>query len=349
VIGPHPADLMRSAARMPAHDLLRALRDHGGLATVPVLVAATGNQPRTIRRHAARLGCWQPFPSVVGLPRPTPSRRDRIHAAVLHAAGTTGEASRDLVAVTRVSALHLLGLAAAAPTRVQLVVPRERAVRPHPRLDVTRSAFLRPADVTVSSRIPLLRGGALLRDLAAVRDLERLRADAIDLLHRRWCSLEDLIDLVERDRGFRGRRRLAQVATELAAVGRVDSVLEFEARRRFSAAGIHFDRGQVVVPPAGDGRWATPIHLDLGIAAIRFGIEVDSMAFHSSPGDLRRDAARANRVAAQLDDWRVLHLTWADLQETWAAFVALTRQVIGDQARRHLGRDWPTEGDLRGA
>lgn len=333
---------------MPAHDLLLALRDHGGLATVPDLVRATQLTSRAVRWNATRTGCWQPFPSVLGLPRTSPSSRDWLHAAVLYAAGGNGVASQGLVAVTRVSALHLLGVSRSAPTRVQLVVPRERTVRAHPRLAVTRSALLRPEEVTATSGVPVLRGAPLLRELATVRDSSRLRADAIDLLHRRWCSLDELLELVQRDRGFRGRRHLARIATELASAGRTDSILELEARRRFAGAGIHFDRGQVVVPPAITGSWAGSIHLDLGIAAIRFGIEVDSMAFHSSPEDLRRDAARSNRVAAQTDDWRVLHLTWADLQVGWPAFVALTRQVIRDQARRHLGRDWPRRQDLQG-
>ena len=332
---------------MPAHDILIALRDRGGLATVPDLVRATRLTSRTIRWNATHMGCWQPFPSVLGLPRPTPSSRDWLLAAVLYAAGSSDVARRRLVAVTRVSALHVLGLSRSAPSQVQLVVPRERNVRTHPRLAVTRSALLRPAEVTATTGVPVLRGAPLLRELAAVRDLSRLRADTIELVHRRWCSLDELRELVARDRGFRGRRHLARIATELGSAGRTDSVLEFEARRRFAAVGIHFDRGQVVVPAASTGTWAPSIHLDLGIAAIRFGIEVDSMAFHSSPADLRRDASRANRVAAQSDDWRVLHLTWADLHGGWPAFVALTRQVIRDQARRHLGQDWPRAQDLR--
>jgi hypothetical protein len=330
---------------MPVDALLLALRDQGGLSTVQALSECTRLSSRAIRRDAMRTGCWQPFPSVLGLPRPAPSSHDWLLAAALHAAGTTGVASRDLVAITRVSALHLLGLSRSAPTRVQLVVPRARAVREHPRLDVTRTSFLRAEDVTHVARVPVLRGAGLLRDLAAVRDRTRLRTDAVELLHRRWCSLEELRQLLERDRGFRGRRQLARVVEELDSAGRSDSVLELEARRRFAAVGVHFDRGQVLVPPV-TGHRGVAIHLDLGIAAIRFGIEVDSMAFHSSPADLRRDASRANRVAAQADDWRVLHLTWADLQSGWPAFLELTRQVIGDQSRRHLGRDWPRAQDL---
>lgn len=339
---------LRFAARMASHDILLALRDHGGLATVPDLVRTTQLTSRAIRRNATRTGCWHPFPSVLGLPRLSPSSRDWLLAAALHAAGGSDVERRGLVAVTRISALHLLGLSRSAPTRVQLVVPRERTVRAHPRLAVTRSALLRAEDVTATSGVPVLRGAALLRELAAVRDLSRLRADAIELLHRRWCSLDELLELVERDRGFRGRQHLAQIAEELRSAGRSDSVLELEARRRFAADGIHFDRGQVVVPPPSADSWVAPIHLDLGIATIRFGIEVDSMAFHSSPDDLRRDAARANRVAAQTDDWRVIHLTWADLHGGWREFVALTRGVIRDQARRHLGLDWPRRQDLRG-
>ncbi len=331
---------------MPQPALPYHLRSRGGLATVADLADAAGCSQRAVRRQADRQGWWCPFPDVVGLPRARPSARDHIHAAALQAAGRTGDPDRDLVAVTRLSALHLLGLGASAPTRVDLVVPAWRYVKPDPQLSVTRSSHLDAADITVRANIPYLKPAPLLRDLAAIRDVDRLRLDAIELLRRTAVTLDDVEAVLAHGSAFPGSGRLRRVVKELRSVGRVDSALEYRARQRFRAAGIEFDRGQVHVaaPIGGPSDWA--MHLDLGIAAIRFGIEVDSFAHHSSPEALRRDAERANRLALLPEDWRVLHLTWWDLQDRWPAFVAMTRAVIEAQSVRHLGRPWPTSGDL---
>ena len=331
---------------MPPTAALDALRDRGGMATVAEVAAAAARPARAVRRQADRQGWWRPFPEVLGLPRTQPSTRDWIQAAALHAAGRTGDPARDLVAVTRVSALYLMGVVDAAPTRVDLVVPAWRDVRPHPRLTVTRSSHVCSTEVTIHRQIPIVRPPALLRDLAAVRDTDRLRTDTIELLRRGDLRLEDLTAMLQRSSGFPGRARLRQVAEELRSAGRVDSALEYEARRRFSQVGIRFDRGQVRVPaPVGTSEhWA--LYLDLGIASLRFGIEVDSVAFHSSSDAVRRDAERANRLALLCDDWRVLHLTWWDLRERWPDFVAMTRAVITAQAQRYLGITWPAARHL---
>lgn len=331
---------------MPPTTVLDALRARGGIATVAEVAAASSRPARAVRRQAERQGWWRPFPSVIGLPRTQPSSRDWIRASALHAAGHTGAPAHDLVAVTRLSALHLMGILDAAPTRVDLVVPMWRDVRPHPRLSVTRSSHVDAAEVTVHRHVPIMRPPALLRDLAAVRDVDRLRSDTIELLRRGELRLEELTMLLQRCSRFPGRARLRRVEADLRSTGRVDSGLEYEARRRFSRAGIRFDRGQVRVPAPATASGALPLHLDLGIASLFFGIEVDSVAFHSSPDAVRGDAERANRLAMLCDDWRVLHVTWWHLRERWPEVVAMTRAVITAQARRHLGIDWPATRHL---
>jgi len=175
-----------------------ALRARGGIATVAEVTAALGRSARAVRRQADRHGWWHPFPDVLGLPRTHPSSRDWIHAAALHAAGRTGDPYRDLVAVARLSALHLAGVVDAAPTRVDLVVPAWRYVRPHPRLTVTRSSHLCSAEVAVHRQIPVVRAPAMLRDLAAIRSADRLRSDTIELLRRGVLTLEELTAMLHR-------------------------------------------------------------------------------------------------------------------------------------------------------
>lgn len=318
--------------------VIDALQAAGGIARVADLSLRTGRSPRAVRDLARRARLWQPFPSVVGLPRAHPSSRDVALAAVLQhrgGVGRSGHPDRDLVAVTRRSALALVGIQATAPSRVDLVVPAIRSPRPHGGVRILRSSHLREHEVRRHDGVPVVLGAGLVRDLAGVRSVDRLRADVIELRRAGWVELAEIADMLERCRCFDGRGKVRQLLAELAPVGRVDSPLELEARRRFRDAGIVFDPGQVCVPrPLGfPGRWR--MHLDLGIAALRFGIEVDSFAYHASPSALRRDAQRANRVAALSDDWRVLRLTWADMDQGWSAFLTLTRQVIRAQAERH--------------
>ena len=89
------------------------------------------------------------------------------------------------------------------------------------------------------------------------------------------------------------------------------------------------------------------MHLDLGIEAIRFGIEADSMAFHSDAAGLQNDADRANLLAQVSDDWRVVHLTWAAMRDRWDETVEVVREVIAAQSQRFLGVPWPRPEDLR--
>ena len=103
------------------------------------------------------------------------------------------------------------------------------------------------------------------------------------------------------------------------------------------AEGIPLDVGQIEVV-CRDG---ITIHLDLGIAGIRFAIEFDSMLAHSTRSPLRRDVRRSNQLARLPDGWRVLRMTAEDLGAGWHGFVALVREVVAEQSRRHLGLDWP--------
>lgn len=327
-------------------DVLDVLRGEGGVARTDQVAARIGRTPRAVRDLAAISGLWTPFPGVVGLPTVRPSSRDRALAATLRFAGRTGDPARDLVAVTRRSALALLGVQATAPSRVELVVPASRCPRGDPRCTILRSQHLDPSDVARRDRVPIVAGPALVRDLAGVRTIDRLRSDVIELLRAGYVDLASIQAMLVRCQNFAGRGALRRVLVELSAAGRTDSPLEFEARRRFRSAGIVMDRGQVCVPrPAGlPGTWR--MHLDLGMTVLRFGIELDSFTFHSSPQALQHDAERANRLAAIPEDWRVIHVTWAHLQERWSETVRLTKHVIEMQAARHgvALRGWQPQG-----
>lgn len=312
----------------------RWVAQRGGVARLGAVAARAGCQTRTVRQRATAQGWWWPFPQVVALPGVEDRPLTWARAAIEHARGTTGDPDRDLVALCGATALHHLGVSRAAPTRVELAIPPARWLTPQGRIRQVRTTAATSSQVVVHAGVPVLRGPALLRLLSGHRTAERLRADAIDLQRVGHLDLDALGRHLATEPRFPGRPALVGVLRDLAGVGRVDSPLEFEARRRFRDAGIEFDRGQVEVPT----RAPWPLHVDLGRAALRFGIEVDSLAFHSDRASLERDAARANAIALVDDGWRVLHMTWRDLGAGWPAFLALVRQVLAEQAARFDGR-----------
>lgn len=314
----------------------------GGPINVRRAAAQCGLSVRAARARARREGWWQPFPSVIAAPGTPRLDRAWARAAVLYAAGGDAGASAGLAALTRHSALAELRIQRSSPTRVEVAIPAGRSVRPRDRLLVVRSRLLTPRDVVVHDGVAVVSGPALLRDLAAVRDRNGLRRAAIDLAHAGFVDLQALPAYLAAHPNFPGRLILRQVAADLLGAGRTDSPLEFEVRERLAAEGILLDRGQVPVPgPFG-------LHLDLGILAVRFGIELQGFGFHARRQDLDRDAQRTNAIAMLDEDWRVLHATWAVLTDGWEPFVEQVRSAIASQSRRHLGIAWPTTAHLRG-
>jgi hypothetical protein len=298
--------------------------------------------PRAVRDRARREDWWRPFRHIVAVPGTQRDGRAWARAVALHAAGQTDRPSLDLAAITRSSALAVLGIHRSFPSRVDVAIRAERVLAPHPRLLVVRSSWLTPDDVREIDGVPVVVGPALLRDLATVRDRNGLRSAAIDLAHAGFLDLRAVPGFLHEHPSFPGRPLLRQVAHDLLGAGRTDSPFELEVRERLADDGIFLDRGQVPLP--GPRR----IHLDLGILAIRFGIELLGFGVHARRRDLDRDAQRTNAIAMLDDDWRVLHATWSVLADGWDGFVEQVRSAIAAQSRRHLSIDWPQRSHLRG-
>jgi hypothetical protein len=292
-----------------------------------------------VQERARAEGWWRPFPGVVGLPGVAEDAEAWCRAACLHVSDGREDA---LLALTRHSALHLYGLVRTAPTRTQVVVPAGCGVVSTSRLQVIRSRDLQPADVTRRGGKPVATGPRLVRDLAPVVELDHLRNVVVDLVQRRITSIEDIRDQLPRWPRFPGRPRMRTVLDQLSGAGRTDAGLEYRIRAGLRDEGIPLDRGQVAVALVGGGT----IHLDLGIAAIRFGIEAESMLAHSERRQLLVDVQRSNALARLDDDWRVLRCTWEVLGAGWSAFAAEVREVVAAQSRRHLGVPWPRPQDV---
>jgi hypothetical protein len=294
-----------------------------------------GLRPDSVRRRARAEGWLRPFPGVLVVPGlSVGSRQLAIAATVAFSEPAQVDESAPPVALTRSTALAYLGVQRSFPTRVELAVAHRRVLASRPRLDVVRSRLLTPVDVVTVEGVPVLRGPALARELAAVRDRPALRSLLVDLRVAGHLDLAELESSLRAWPRFPGKAVLRQALDDLLDAGRTDSPLEYRVRSGLVDAGIPLDPGQVAVP-------GTRLHLDLGVAAIRFGIEVDSMAHHSSRTDLERDAQRANAVAAAGAEWAVLHATWQTVEHRWSAFVEQVGSVVAAQSQRHLGRPWP--------
>lgn len=319
--------------------LLDEGRRAGGVLHLATAAERHGLALATVQDRVQRESWWRPFPGVIALPGVAPDAQAWSRAACLFVSkGGDGA----LLAVTRHSALHHYGLAKAAPTRVQVVVPQGRGVGSRPRLEVIRSRDLQSQDITTRRGLAVVTGPRLVRDLAPVVAIDHLRDVVIDLVQQRLTSLEDLRQQQGRWPRFPGRCRVRTVLDQLAGAGRTDAGLEYRIRDGLVAEGVPLDRGQVAVALVDGGR----IHLDLGIAAIRFGIEADSMLAHSERQQLQCDVRRTNALVRVAEDWRVLRATWEVLGEGWSDFVADVREVVAAQARRHLGVPWPRPQDL---
>lgn len=306
---------------------------------------AAGLSPRTVQRRARAEGWWWPFPDVVAPPGVMIDATAWCRAAILHADVGNGDRNDGggSVAITRRHALHLHGVRATTPTRVSLLVPATRRVRHRPGLEVVRTRHLDASDVVRRFGVPVVGGTRLPRDLAAVCDVPELRAIVIDLVQRGLTGLPRLLAGLQEQASFPGRGRLRRVLAELEAVGGADSPLELAIRTRLAADAVPLDRGQVAVPVAG-GR---TLQVDLGISAIRFGIEVESMLAHSQREHLEVDVLRSNAVVTATDGWQVLRATWTTLEHGWPTFVEQVRGVVAAQSREHLGLDWPLPEHLR--
>lgn len=319
-------------------DLFEHCQRRHGPVHVGVAAALSGVSVEAVRARAEREGWWQPYRDVVAPPGTPRSGGYWALAAIARARGGDADAARP-AALTRWSAAAAYGVHRSWPSAVEVLVPFGREPTCDPRYRPVRSRCFDESQQRVVGdlSLPAVAPAALVRDLARITTARRLTNLVIDLVQRRHLRLDDLrADLLDHPR-YPGRRKVVAALEQLEDAGRTDSAPELDVRRRLLAEGVPIDVGQVEVV-CRDG---VTIHLDLGIASIRFAIEFDSMLAHSTRSQLRTDVRRSNQLARLPDDWRVLRMTVEDLDEGWDAFLALVREVVAEQARRHLGRDWP--------
>jgi very-short-patch-repair endonuclease len=104
--------------------------------------------------------------------------------------------------------------------------------------------------------------------------------------------------------------------------GKLESQLEAAALAVLRDRRLPPVTPQFVVREAG----SNPPRLDFAYPSCRIGIEAHSYRWHLDPDQMRKDAARDNRL--KLLGWTVLHYTWDDLHFERQRVIAEIRQLL---------------------
>jgi hypothetical protein len=76
--------------------------------------------------------------------------------------------------------------------------------------------------------------------------------------------------------------------------------------------------------------------LDLAYPDVKLAIEADGARYHSSLPDWRTDLRRRNALTSR--GWRILHVTWSDLETRPREIVAEVRPAPGEPGQLRLTR-----------
>jgi hypothetical protein len=203
------------------------------------------------------------------------------------------------------SAAVLWGLLEGSPTRVDVIVPRQRGGRDGVRLHTNT---LPPDERTVRAGIPVTTVARTLLDLAAVLDAHELdraleRAEAL-----RLADHTPLVALIERHRGRRGTANLKAAISE----GLRPAITKSELERRFlsfvETAGL--PRPQTNVWLKIGGEW---LEVDCAWPEQRVIVELDSRAYHQTTAAFEQDRKRDRKLQAA--GWRPIRVTDRALRE----------------------------------
>jgi very-short-patch-repair endonuclease len=112
-------------------------------------------------------------------------------------------------------------------------------------------------------------------------------------------------------------RRLVELAE-----GGARSEAERRAHRQLTRARVTGWTANLPVDLPGFGRAV----LDIAFPGARIAIEIDGWAFHRDLDRFRHDGLRQNEVV--IGGWRVIRVTWYDLQENPGYLVDVVRRAL---------------------
>jgi very-short-patch-repair endonuclease len=286
-----------------------AARQHGVVARAQLVALGLGHRAIDHRVACGRLHVVHHGVYAVGHRRLT--RRGQWMAAVL-AAGPGATLSHR-------SAAALWDLHRSAQTRIEVSTPSRRRHRPG--IEVHR-AGLQPDEVTEVDGIPVTTVPRTLLDLAAVLPRSRLeraieRAEALRLTDP--VSLDGLLRRYPRRHGTRSLREVVRQGIEPILTR---SELEDRFLAFLDARGLPRPRVNVLI----EG-----LEVDFVWPEQRLIVELDGHNTHGTRAAFERDRQR-DRIL-QAAGWRVVRITWRQLQDDPAAIARDLGRLLEDYAR----------------
>lgn len=273
---------------------------------------------RSMIRHRVQTGRWETIAPDVFRPGGAPTTwRQLAMAAVL----AWGEGA----VLSHRAAAALWRLAGCEPGVVEVTVPRRRKREQAP--GVVHRGVVRPDEVTTAYGITVTTVERTLLDLATVVGADVLEDATDDAIRRGRTSLRKLRAYAERSGnrpGVQALRAIVDARDPRAAVPA--SVFESKLRRELRRAGYAEPVSQFPVERA-DGRHA---YIDFAYPDAMVAIEADSYAHHSGRRDWEHDRARRNELTVL--GWKVIHITWRELQRRPAAVMATIAAALNGDA-----------------
>lgn len=289
-----------------------AIRQHGVLARRQALDigysdSAIGRLIGTGRWQRLYRGVYQVVP-------PTDSLRARLVAIALRAPGRTWISHRSAAALWGI--LPDRGNLIEVTTSASL---RDRTIRVH------RVASLDPLDRAELDSVPVTGVERTLVDLAAVVPRTVLEGAVSEALRQRLTHVERLLERAEAlsRPGRRGAPVLRKMLDEWAGSRPAESALEIAFARLLKQQGLPPGVRQLEVRER--GRFVARV--DVGYPFEKVAVELDGYRWHGGAGRWRADLARRNLLTKL--GWRVIHLTWADVQSNPEETAALLREALG--------------------
>lgn len=194
-----------------------------------------------------------------------------------------------------------------------------------------RTTMLTTGDVQMRGDLRVLRPARLACDLAAHVDDAVLESVIEQMIDRGLVALPTLRSMARRfcTPGRNGSARLARVLDGRPNWRRpVDSDIELRLLRALTGRGLVVTTQEPVRLDGG-----RTIHLDLAIAELGVGIEVDHVTWHGGRLDVQRDKAR-DRALMRLG-WTVIRVTDEDIERRLPMVV---EDIIEIAARRRANR-----------